>query len=85
MSDDNTASSATTTTTMELWDELNRLLAETEKDVKKNDIGNVSAGVRVRKALRSVRKVCAAMIKHTTATDKAKVETRKTEKPTKSE
>lgn len=53
------------------WEEFNVMVELVGKDVEKNVKGNVSAGVRVRKGLRNVRKVLNALIKDSLEHDKA--------------
>ena len=71
------STSNTPTTLTELWEQLKALMETLDKDLQKNGKGNVSAGVRVRKSLRTMKKVCSVMVKHTTETDKALVAARK--------
>lgn len=52
------------------WEEFNVMVELVGKDVEKNVKGNVSAGVRVRKGLRNVRKVLNALIKDSLDHDK---------------
>ena len=68
-----------------LWTELCQNVAELQKDLEKNALKhNVSAGVRVRKGLRSLRKQAFLILKETLVSDKGTVETRKTKNATKS-
>lgn len=61
-----------------LWAELVAGVNELQKDVDKNALkNNVSAGVRVRKGLRTLRKQAAALLKETLGADDSVVETRK--------
>lgn len=69
---------------LELWVELRASVEGLEKDMQKNATKhNVSAGVRVRKGLRSLRKVAAVLLKETLAADKHTVAARKAKKPAK--
>lgn len=62
----------------ELWTDLKALVESLEVEVAKNaEKGNVSAGVRLRKGVRDLRKLGAELIKVTTAGDKALKEARK--------
>lgn len=64
-----------------LWTELCQSVAELQKDVEKNaGKHNVSAGVRVRKGLRDIRKQAALILKETLNADKSTVDTRKAAK-----
>lgn len=70
---------------MSLWAELCQGVESLKKDLEKNAAKhNVSAGVRVRKGLRTLRKQAAVLLKETLAADKATVETRKARRPAKS-
>lgn len=64
-----------------LWAELKTLVADLEKDATKNmDKHNVSAGVRVRQALRTLKKHASLLIKATLETDKSVRAERKAKK-----
>jgi hypothetical protein len=61
-----------------LWTELCQTVSELQKDLEKNALKhNVSAGVRVRKGLRSIRKQAAVLLKETLGADKGTVDARK--------
>jgi hypothetical protein len=61
-----------------LWTELCQEVADLQKDVEKNTLKrNVSAGVRVRKGLREIRKQAALLLKESLGADQAVVEERK--------
>lgn len=67
-----------------LWTELCQQVAELQRDLEKNTLKhNVSAGVRVRKGLRSLRKQAFLILKETLASDKGTVEARKAKNATK--
>lgn len=69
---------------LELWSELRAGVEGLEKDVQKNAVkSNVSAGVRVRKGLRALRKQASVLLKETLAADKSTVATRKSKRPAK--
>lgn len=69
---------------LELWTELRASVDVLEKDVQKNSgKSNVSAGVRVRKGLRALRKQASVLLKETLASDKGTVATRKAKRPAK--
>ncbi len=62
-----------------LWTQLCQEVAELQKDLEKNALKrNVSAGVRVRKGLREIRKQAALLLKESLGVDKSVVEQRKT-------
>lgn len=68
-------------TVADLWTELKSTVETLEKDVSRNvDKGNVSAGVRVRKGVRHLRKLGAELIRSTTQVDKQLTENRRTTK-----
>jgi hypothetical protein len=61
-----------------LWTQLCQEVAELQKDFEKNALKrNVSAGVRVRKGLREIRKQAALLLKESLGVDKSVVEQRK--------
>jgi hypothetical protein len=63
---------------LSLWSELCQEVTSLQKDVEKNALkSNVSAGVRVRKGLREIRKQAALLLKESLGTDKAVVDQRK--------
>jgi hypothetical protein len=67
-----------------LWDSLCREVSDLEKDMNKNAVKhNVSAGVRVRKGLREIRKQAALILKESLDADKGVVEERKAKKASK--
>lgn len=69
---------------MALWAELRENVEELQRDLEKNAVKhNVSAGVRVRKGLRDLRKKAFAILKETLELDKSTVETRKTKNASK--
>jgi hypothetical protein len=54
------------------WEELKTLVESLESDIQKNAVkGNKSAGVRVRKGLRLVKKQATELVKATLNNDKA--------------
>jgi hypothetical protein len=61
---------------LDVWSEFKLLVEQVEEDVHKNAVkGNLSAGVRVRKGVRNLRKIGAELIKATlTAREEAKAE-----------
>lgn len=61
------------------WEELKSLVQSLELDVHKNAKGTAAAGVRVRKGLRSLKKLASGLVKLTIETDKQ----HKAEKPKK--
>lgn len=64
-----------------MWTEFKVLVDSMEKDMEKNaEKSNVSAGIRVRKGLREMRKSVSALLKETLVSDKTIVEARKKEK-----
>lgn len=67
-----------TKTPAELWEQMKTTFEDLGKDVAKNlEKHNVSAGVRVRKGVRSLRAAAAAFLKATVEADKATRESRK--------
>ena len=69
---------------LELWTELKAGVDSLEKDVHKNSgKSNVSAGVRVRKGLRTLRKHASMLLKETLASDKSTVAQRRARRPAK--
>ena len=61
-----------------LWTQLCQEVSELQKDLEKNALKhNVSAGVRVRKGLREIRKQAALLLKETLDADKDVVDQRK--------
>jgi hypothetical protein len=67
-----------------LWTELCQSVSDLQKDVEKNALKhNVSAGVRVRKGLRAIRKQAALLLKETLGADKGTVDVRKTKNASK--
>tara|TARA_A100001011_G_C14218155_1_gene803016 strand:+ start:1137 stop:1328 length:192 start_codon:yes stop_codon:yes gene_type:complete len=54
----------------EQYEKLKELLISIELDLSKNISGNKSAGIRLRKTLREVKKEAAALIKNSVAFDK---------------
>lgn len=62
-----------------LWTELCQSVTELQRDLEKNAMKhNVSAGVRVRKGLRAIRKQAAMLLKETLGSDKGTVKERQT-------
>lgn len=58
--------SDSTSTVLDVWSEFKLLVEQVEQDVHKNAVkGNLSAGVRVRKGVRSLRVIGAELIKAT--------------------
>jgi len=67
-----------------LWTELCQSVAELQRDFEKNALKhNVSAGVRVRKGIRTLRKQAFLILKETLAFDKSTVEQRKSKNASK--
>lgn len=63
---------------LSLWTQLCQEVSELQKDLEKNALKhNVSAGVRVRKGLREIRKQAALLLKQTLDADKDVVDQRK--------
>lgn len=63
-----------------LWQEMKVMMESMEKDIEKNSSKhNVSAGLRVRKTLKLLKKHCAALAKEMIALDKSTVAERKEE------
>jgi hypothetical protein len=63
---------------LDVWSEFKLLVEQLEEDVHKNATkGNLSAGVRVRKSVRTLRTLGAELIKATQAADNARKEERK--------
>lgn len=64
---------------LDVWSQLKVLVETLEEDVHKNAVkGNLSAGVRVRKNLRNLRKLAAELAKVCQTADKTRKEERKT-------
>lgn len=57
---------------VEQWERLRVLMASAEDDLLKNARGNVSAGVRLRKTLRLLKKETSDLVKLTVLEDKSK-------------
>lgn len=57
---------------LDKWSEIKVLVESLELDVHKNAKGNASAGVRVRKGLRLLKKEAASMVKSTLDEEKAR-------------
>jgi len=57
---------------LEKWNEIKVLVETLELDVHKNVSGNASAGVRVRKGLRSLKKEVSDLVKLSITEEKAK-------------
>jgi hypothetical protein len=72
--------SSTDSRFLALWSELCSEVSGLGKDVEKSVKRNVSAGIRVRKGLREIRKQAAFLLKESLTTDKAIVEERKTKR-----
>lgn len=71
-------SDSTDSKVLSLWAELCREVSDLQKDVEKNAAKrNVSAGVRVRKGLREIRKHAALLLKESLGADKSVVDQRK--------
>lgn len=63
---------------LSLWTELCREVTDLQKDIEKNAAKhNVSAGIRVRKGLREIRKQAALLLKESLEADKSVVDQRK--------
>jgi hypothetical protein len=56
---------------VEQYEELKVLIETLQVDLVKNASGNKSAGVRTRKALRSVKKIASELVKASLTADKA--------------
>ena len=56
---------------LDQWTELKVLIESLELDVHKNANGNKSAGVRVRKGLRHLKKASAELVKESLSLDKS--------------
>lgn len=68
-------------TPVQLWEEMVRTFEELSKDVTKNfEKHNVSAGVRVRAGVRSLRKQAAGFLKASIEADREVKEARKAKK-----
>lgn len=66
---------------LDMWAEVKVLVESLERDMGKNAVkGNVSAGVRVRKGLRLLRRQVSGLLRESLVADKVVVETRKTKK-----
>lgn len=71
-------SEGTDSKVLALWTQLCSEVSELQKDLEKNALKhNVSAGVRVRKGLREIRKHAALLLKETLGEDKTVVDQRK--------
>lgn len=71
-------SDSTDSKVLSLWAELCQEVSDLQKDVEKNALKrNVSAGVRVRKGLREIRKQAALLLKESLGADKTVVDQRK--------
>lgn len=88
--DEVTTSEATETVTQDapalsvLWDQMVQTMSDLKKDFDKNTTKhNVSAGVRVRKGLRELRKQASLLMKETLVADKETIDRRKTENASK--
>jgi len=55
---------------LEQYEELKNLLLSIEQDLLKNLTGNKSAGIRIRKSLREVKKQAAELVKATIQAEK---------------
>ena len=55
---------------VEQYEELKVLVESIQVDLVKNAAGNKSAGVRTRKALRSLKKIAAELVKSSLSADK---------------
>lgn len=63
---------------LDVWSQLKVLVETLEEDVHKNAVkGNLSAGVRVRKNLRNLRKLATELGKASQTSDNARKEERK--------
>jgi hypothetical protein len=61
-----------------LWAQLCQEVSDLQKDLEKNALkNNVSAGVRVRKGLRMIRKQAAVLLKESLQADQSTIEARK--------
>jgi len=72
--------SASNAVVADKWTEVKTLVEAIELDVLKNARGNASAGVRVRKGLRLLKKVASELVKTTSAQDKVNKEVKHKEK-----
>lgn len=71
-------SDSTDSKVLSLWTALCQEVSDLQKDVEKNaQKRNVSAGVRVRKGLREIRKHAALLLKESLGADKTVVDQRK--------
>lgn len=71
-------SESTESKVLGLWAELCREVSDLQRDIEKNSVKhNVSAGVRVRKGLREIRKHAALLLKESLEADKSVVGERK--------
>lgn len=59
---------------LEKWTELKTLVESLEVDVRKNALGNASAGVRARKGLRLLKSTTHSLVKLSLVSAKAKKE-----------
>jgi hypothetical protein len=57
---------------IKIWTELKEIVDQIDVDVRKNAMGNASAGLRARKGLRTIRNKAAALNKLTIELEKAK-------------
>lgn len=58
------------------WEQLKSAVSDLEVDVTKNARGVFAAGVRTRKGLRNLGKLCGALVKETIAFDRQNKESR---------
>jgi hypothetical protein len=66
---------------LDVWTEMKVLVESLEKDMGKNAVKhNVSAGVRVRKGLRLLKRHASTLLRESLVADKAVVEERKAKK-----
>lgn len=56
----------------EIWESVRAEVVAVEADLSKNVAGNASAGIRVRRSLRNIKKLCVTLNKLSVASDKAK-------------
>lgn len=63
---------------LSLWSALCQEISDLQRDLEKNALKhNVSAGVRVRKGLREIRKQAASLLKESLVADKSVIDQRK--------
>jgi hypothetical protein len=63
--------------TLSQWDEVKTLVEMLDKDMEKNAKGNVASGIRIRKGLRFLRKLCRELTQASVENDKTRTDQRK--------